>query len=129
MKRNKAKSQHNSIVIKHSKPKKINTYKPITIGDTVLVPNGGDSNEMLYINNKYKQKMNKDELITSSTKSKVMHAVIKPDGHMRCVVNLTIKELEKLLKEAKKRKKQFKSSTFFIHPSPDFSIFWGENDK
>jgi hypothetical protein len=60
---------------------------------------------------------------------------IERSGTPSATISLTISELEAMLKTAKERKafleKEFKkpANGFFIHPSPDLSVFIGSEQK
>lgn len=112
--------------VKDKDAQKITAKKIVKLGKTLLIPNQNkDSTELFFWNNKRGEKIPKGELIVTGLNSKIQSLILSNNGTVRATVQFSVKELESLLKEAKKRKKEFKGR-FFIHPSPDFSVFFKE---
>jgi len=122
-------SRKNTLVL--NVPRSLTTQ----LGDTTLIKNGNKDTDGFFIHNPNLGKvMKKDDYIVQKRKSYLSHAVIK-NNTVHATFDITIAELEALVKLAKKRKAYFQkeaklkknkhfSSGFLIHFNPELSLFF-----
>jgi hypothetical protein len=86
------------------------------------------TNSLFHQNPKKGKTLPKTELITLSKKSTLNHAYTGK-GQLHSCHQVTVKQMEDLVKLAKTRQKEFKDGVFFLHLSPDLSFFFAEPKK
>lgn len=94
-----------------------------TLAGSEWYPNVGlDVNSSVYFSNsKNKGKKIKTDFIVQNKKSLLNHAVIDK-GVLHTLFDLDVKDLQKLLKTIKAKKKTLKTG-FFVHLNPELSFF------
>lgn len=122
------KKSKNEIIIEYSKDMFVEAR------GVKFLKNGKDQKDGLFFKSKLEGKVIKEkDLILQNKKGHGHYVTIKED-YFRTSYNMTIKQLESLLKYAKKKdayftkldkkNKRTKTFGFYVHFSPDLSIFF-----